>query len=147
MLRRGGLFVSCEWGRHPAMADRSDVSVRAPSAHTFFNAVRETLRDRRGIYTMTPRIPYLLRSSGYFGDVQERSFQVAIGDWPRDPTQRELGLEYREMLKLYAHSMRALLSEGRWADDADRIIQDYIDEIMTVEGMVSTCYTVWARRG
>ncbi|RPD67938.1 S-adenosyl-L-methionine-dependent methyltransferase [Lentinus tigrinus ALCF2SS1-7] len=147
VLRRGGLFVSCEWGRRPAMADGSDVAARAPRALAFFDAVRSTLLERRGIQTVADRIPQLLADSGKFTHIVARTYHMPIGDWPDNPEMRELGREYREMVELYARSMRAVLLDGRWAAHADDLVQGYIDEIWSVPGLVSICHTVYARRG
>ncbi|KAI0744450.1 S-adenosyl-L-methionine-dependent methyltransferase [Earliella scabrosa] len=147
VLRRGGLFVSCEWGRFPALADGGDVAARAPHACAFFTAVRETLRDRRGIQPIAPHIPRLLEDSGYFTQVVPRRYLMPIGDWHTDPDLQEIGREYRDLMEVYARSMRAVLSEGPWAAHADALIHNYIDEIWSVNGLVSTCFTVHARRG
>ncbi|TBU24943.1 S-adenosyl-L-methionine-dependent methyltransferase [Dichomitus squalens] len=146
VLRRGGLFVSSEWGRRPIMVDGSDLAVRAPHTSEFFTAVRETLRERRGIHTVAPGIPRLLDDSGCFVNIVPRRYYMPIGDWHTDPELRELGREYREMVELYARSMRAVLIEGRWAADADALIEGYIQETWRVRGMVSVYYTVHARR-
>ena len=147
VLRRGGLFVSCEWGRRPAMADGSDAAPHAPRAVAFFEAVRATLLERRGIQTVAPRIPQLLADAGKFTHIAARSFAMPIGDWHPDPALRELGREYREMVELYARSMRAVLVDGRFAAQADELVQGYVEDIWSVPGMVSVCYTVYARRG
>lgn len=129
------------------MADGSDVAARAPHACAFFNAVQETLRDRRGIQPVAPLIPHLLQVSGYFTHIVPRRFHMPIGDWHTDPQMREMGREYREMVEMYARSMRAVLLEGVWAPQADTLIHNFIDEIRLVRGMVSTVFTVHARRG
>ncbi|KAI0714217.1 S-adenosyl-L-methionine-dependent methyltransferase [Cerioporus squamosus] len=147
VLRRGGLFVSCEWGRRPAMADGSDVATRAPRAVAFFDAVRGTLLERRGIQTVASRIPQLLADCGEFSHIVAQTFHMPIGDWHPNADLQVLGREYREMVELYARSMRAVLSDGRWAAHADDLVQGYINEIWSVPGMVSICHTVYARRG
>ncbi|KAI0743042.1 S-adenosyl-L-methionine-dependent methyltransferase [Daedaleopsis nitida] len=147
MLRRGGLFVSCEWGRFPAMADGSDVSARAPHAVAFFDAVQDTLRERRGIPHVAPEIPRLLEDSGYFTQIVPRRYHMPIGDWHSDPLLRELGREYRDMVNVYARSMRGLLLEGPWAAHTDTLVRNFLDETWSVRGMVSTLFTVHARRG
>lgn len=129
------------------MADGSDVAARAPHACAFFNAVQETLCDRRGIQPVAPLIPHLLQASGYFTHVVPRRFHMPIGDWHTDPQMREMGREYRELVEMYARSMRAVLLEGMWAPQADTLIHNFIDEIRLVRGMVSTVFTVHARRG
>ncbi|KAI0369527.1 S-adenosyl-L-methionine-dependent methyltransferase [Pilatotrama ljubarskyi] len=146
VLRHGGLFVSCEWGRYPAMNDGSDVRSRAPRACAFFDAVRETLRVRRGIESVAERIPHIVGESRQFTNIEARCFRAPIGDWWDDPVKKELGREFREMMVLYARSMRALLSEGRRATEADALIEGYIRDLWGVPGMVSLCYTVHARR-
>lgn len=146
VLRPGGLFVSNEWARSPIMRDGSDVNIRAPSTAEFFRAVRDTLRERRGIPTVAHKIPDLLQDSGCFTDIVSQPFFMPIGGWHDNPALRELGREYREMVELYARSMRAVLIEGPWAARAEALIQGYIDESRRVSGLVSVYYTVHARR-
>ncbi|TFK88253.1 S-adenosyl-L-methionine-dependent methyltransferase [Polyporus arcularius HHB13444] len=146
VLRSGGLFVSCEWGRRPAMADGSAVATRAPRAVAFFDAVQNTLLERRGIQTIADRIPQLLADSGDFTHIVARTYHMPIGDWHPNVDMQELGREYRDMVELYARSMRAVLLDGRWAAHADSLVQGYIDEIWSVRGLVSICYTVYAKR-
>ncbi len=146
LLRPGGLFVSNEWARCPVMLDGSDLDVHAPSTAQFFKAVRDTLRERRGILTIAHKIPELLQDSRYFTDVVSCPFFMPVGGWHDDPALRELGREYREMVELYARSMRAVLIEGPWAARADDLIQDYINESWRVPGLGSLYHTVHARR-
>ena len=129
------------------MADGSDLAVHAPQTLEFFTAVRETLREQRGIPTVAPVIPQLLENSGWFVNIVPRRYFMPIGDWHPDPAMRELGREYREMVELYARSMRAVLVDGRFAAQADELVQGYVEDIWSVPGMVSVCYTVYARRG
>ena len=146
VLRRGGLFVSCEWGRCPVMADGSDLAVHAPQTLEFFTAVRETLREQRGIPTVAPVIPQLLEDSGWFVNIVPRRYFMPIGDWHSSPELRAIGREYREMVALYARSMRSVLMEGRRAAEANDLIDGYIRESWSVRGLVSVLYTVHARR-
>ena len=146
MLRRGGLFVSCEWRRWPALVDGGDVETRAPRTHAFFAAVRDTLRDRHGIHAVAQRIPHLLQASGAFTDIYVREFYMPIGDWHPEPALRHLGHEYRQMVAMYARSMRTVLLEGRYAAQADELVDGYIQETWEVRGLFSTCFTVHARR-
>ncbi|KAI0772386.1 S-adenosyl-L-methionine-dependent methyltransferase [Trametes elegans] len=146
VLRRGGLFVSCEWGRYPVMADGSDMTITAPRACAFFDAVRETLRMRRGIEDVVDRVPYYLHQSRQFTHITPQRFDAPIGDWPSDPTRKELGRLLRQMMEMYARSMRAVLLEGPWAAEAERLVQGYIGDLWSGREMVSMCYTVHARR-
>ena len=146
LLRRGGLFVSCEWRRWPALADGSDIATHAPRTHAFFAAVRDTLRERRGIQPVAPHIPQLLAQSGWFTNIVVREHFMPIGEWHTNPTMRALGGQYREMVATYARSMRALLVEGGHAAHADDLVEGYITETWEVSGLYSTCFTIHARR-
>ncbi len=112
----------------------------------FFDAVKDTLLERRGIQTIADRIPQLLADSGDFTHIVARTYHMPIGDWHPNVDMQELGREYRDMVELYARSMRAVLLDGRWAAHADSLVQGYIDEIWSVRGLVSICYTVYAKR-
>ncbi|KAI8996294.1 S-adenosyl-L-methionine-dependent methyltransferase [Trametes punicea] len=146
ILRRGGLFVSCEWGRFHTMDDGSDVAIRAPRASAFFSAVRETLRARRGIETTAGRIAQFLEESRQFTNIRTDRFYAPIGDWPTDPEKKEMGSGFREMMVLYARSMKAVLLEGPLAAHADALVEGYIRDIFNVPGLIATCFTVHARR-
>ncbi|KAH9851234.1 S-adenosyl-L-methionine-dependent methyltransferase [Lenzites betulinus] len=146
VLRRNGLFISCEWARYPRMEDGSDVRVRAPRACAFFDAVRETLRVRRGIESIAMHIPQFLAESRLFSHIETRAYRVPIGDWPSEPNTKDIGRDMRELMVLYAHSMHTVLSEGPRARYADSLVEGYIRELWCVSGMVSTCLTVHARR-
>lgn len=138
--------MSCEWARYPTMEDGSDVHVRAPRACAFFDAVRETLRVRRGIEPIASHIPQYLATSPLFGRIERHEFRVPIGDWPTEPTTKEIGRDLRELMVLYAQSMHTVLSEGPCARYADSLVEGYIRELWCVSGMMSTCLTVHARR-
>ncbi|KAJ8474762.1 hypothetical protein ONZ51_g7009 [Trametes cubensis] len=146
ILRRGGLFVSCEWSRVPAMADGSDIALRAPRVHAFFTAVRETLRMSLGIASVAQQIPRLLEESRLFTNIEAKRFHAPIGDWPTDPEMKAMGHEFREMMVVYARSMREVLLGGPYAAHAEELTQGYLHDIHTVPGIVSTCLTVHARR-
>ena len=128
------------------MRDGGDLAAHAPSTAEFFRAVRDTLRERRGIPTVAHKIPELLADSGHFTNVTSHAFLMPVGDWHENPALRELGREYREMVELYARSMRAVLVDGPWAARADALVQGYIDESWRVPGLVSVYHTVHARR-
>ncbi|KAI0673225.1 S-adenosyl-L-methionine-dependent methyltransferase [Trametes maxima] len=146
MLRRGGLFVSCEWGRYPIMADGSDITVRAPRMCAFFDALHETLGVRRGIEPIASRIPRMLEDSRQFTDIQAKRFYAPVGDWPAGPDVREMAQDLRRMMEVYARSMGAVLSDGPFSAHADALVQGYIRDLRGVSGMVATCFTVHARR-
>ncbi|KAI0633114.1 S-adenosyl-L-methionine-dependent methyltransferase [Trametes polyzona] len=146
VLRRGGLFVSCEWARCLTMDDGSDVRSRAPRACAFFDAVREALRVRRGLESMAARIPQLLVDSRHFSHVEAKVYRVPIGDWSSDIENKEIGREFRESMAVYANSMYALLSEGPRGMYASALIEGFIRDIWSVPGLVSSYYTVHARR-
>ncbi|PIL25697.1 hypothetical protein GSI_11447 [Ganoderma sinense ZZ0214-1] len=146
LLRPGGLFVSNEWARSPVMLDGSDIDIHAPSTAEFFRAVRDTLRERRGIPTIAHKIPELLQDSGHFTNVSSCPFFMPTGPWHEDPGLRELGRENRDMVELYARSMRAVLIDGPWAAQADTLIQGCINESWRVPGLGLLYHTVHARR-
>ena len=119
--------------------------VRRPSAWQLGAA--NDARDHPGAHrTAASRIPAILEDSRCFRNIVQRRFLMPIGDWPVDPERRELGRRYWGCVELYARSMRAVLGEGPLATRADELVDNYISEISSVTGLVSTCYTVWARR-
>ncbi|KAH9886678.1 S-adenosyl-L-methionine-dependent methyltransferase [Cubamyces lactineus] len=146
ILRRGGLFVSCEWSRVPAMADGSDITLRAPRTHDFFAAVRDTLQMSRGITSVARHIPHFLEETRQFTNIEAKRFHAPIGDWPSDPEMKAMGREFREMMIVYARSMKEVLLGGPYAADAEELTQGYLHDIHTIPGIVSTCFTVHARR-
>ncbi|KAI0323500.1 hypothetical protein GY45DRAFT_1264461, partial [Cubamyces sp. BRFM 1775] len=146
ILRHGGLFVSCEWSRVPAMADGSDIALRAPRTDAFFAAVRETLRMSLGITSVAQQIPRLLEDSRQFTNIEAKRFHAPIGDWQSHPEMKAMGHEFREMMIVYARSMKEVLLGGPYAAHAEALVQGYLHDIHTIPGIVSTCFTVHARR-
>ncbi|KAH9915971.1 S-adenosyl-L-methionine-dependent methyltransferase [Epithele typhae] len=145
VLRPGGLFISAEWARSPTLADDGDLAARAPRTHAFVAAVNEALRAR-GLHTLAHAIPGVLQDSRRFADVGREHCTVPVGDWHPDPAQRELGRRYRELAAEYARGMREMLAQGRFAARVDELVQGYIEEMWTVDGMVATLTVAYARR-
>ena len=163
VLRPGGLFLSCEWGRTPILITRPTsssphhppthplppASLLAPYTHAFFLTVNDALR-RRGIVASpaAEHIPVWLAQSGHFEAIQERTYDVPIGDWHPDPRMRQLGVEFRELAKAYAQNVRALLvdSGGLNMRDAQELIDGHQREMAAVRGLAIRYYTVFARR-
>ncbi|KAI0354168.1 S-adenosyl-L-methionine-dependent methyltransferase [Trametes cingulata] len=144
ILRPGGLFLSCEFGRHPVMKDGSHARVHAPNAYAFYDAVHEALRTRCGISWVAEGIPGVLEESNLFTDIEARCFHVPIGDG--ESVRTDLGGVFRELMVIYTRSMRTLLSKNRHDDVVDALIEGCIHDLRRVSGMNFVCYIVHARR-
>ena len=146
MLRRGGLYVSCEWAWWPTLDDGGNLKDRAPRAHAFLEAVRATLSERRGIQEAAPRVAHLLQASGLFTAVATRDYPVPVGDWSPHPHLRQLGVAFRGHVETYGRSLGLVLLEGRYARRAHELVEGYIRDMREVAGLVFVYHTVHARR-
>ncbi|OBZ74636.1 Cytochrome b-c1 complex subunit 2, mitochondrial [Grifola frondosa] len=89
-----------------------------------------------GIGPAAPHIPGWLVASGMFQHVQARRYLMPVGDWHPEPVLQALGRDFREMLVLYAQSMKIVLcSNGLSANEVERLYDAYLQEIFSVPGM------------
>lgn len=141
VLRPRGLFVACEWGRYPAMTDGRDPAILLPRATEFFRVVNDTLIWYKGIYPVAPVLAQLLCESGHFDEVHQRRVEMPIG-------AGYLGRRFREVLWMYAESMKVLLLEAGMLSpmEVDELVRGYLYEVDNVPGMVSIYYAVYARK-
>ncbi|THH33357.1 hypothetical protein EUX98_g799 [Antrodiella citrinella] len=141
ILRPRGLFVACEWGRYPSMSRGRDPATYLPRSTEFFRVVNDTLRWYKGIYPVAMFLYDYLRESGHFDEVHQRRVEMPIGG-------DELGSGFRDMLKMYAESMKVMLLEaGRLsAQEVEDLLSGYLYELENVQGMVSVYHAVHARR-
>ena len=149
VLRPGGLFVSCELGRYPAFdpSFRRVPSVDAPATDRFFTAISNALASRGGIQPMAHQIPAFIANSGYFVDITVEQRFIPIGVWPSDVESQNIGADYLRVCERYAESSKRLLLEAGWSGATlERMIEDYIQEIRNVSGLVGVVHTVHARR-
>jgi len=147
VLRPGGLFLACEWGRYPAITQHIYPQPSIPRSREFYLAVNESLQRIQGIAPVATDIARHMRESGLFESVQECRFEMPVGDRHPDPTKQYIGFHFREMLKLYARSMEVMMVEaGRSPPEAHRLADGYIHEMNTVDGMVSHYYMVHGTR-
>ncbi|GJE98664.1 S-adenosyl-L-methionine-dependent methyltransferase [Phanerochaete sordida] len=144
VLRPGGLFLACEWGRFVALHDGRDVAGAAPRTAAFFRAVREAL-EARGVPPVAEHLEQHVRDSGRFDHIVVRRYTLPIGDW--DAAQVELGRDMRAFLVMFVESLKPLLvAFGTHAVEVDDFIRAVKLELETVRGMVAYYYTVHGRR-
>lgn len=146
VLRPGGLFLACEWGRTIAMANGGDPRMLAPRSCAFFGAISQTLSQRR-IYPIAGNVQQWLVASNMFNHVRPHRYEMPVGHWPTDPRQSALGIAFRECLETYAESMRIMMLEaGCRREEVDHLVDGFRVELDTVQGMVCPYYTVHALR-
>ncbi|KAF8154294.1 S-adenosyl-L-methionine-dependent methyltransferase [Crassisporium funariophilum] len=149
VLRPGGLFVSCEWGRYVAFEPslRLDPSTHAPASSRFFDALTRALASSRGIQPISPQIPMFLSNSGLFTGITSEQRHMPIGAWASDPAMRVLGERSLEIIERYTDSVKPLLIEAGWVEaEVENLLADYLQETQTTQGLIGVLYTVHARR-
>ncbi|KAG6908717.1 hypothetical protein DXG01_003562 [Tephrocybe rancida] len=149
ILRPGGLFISCEWGRYPAFHPSLalEPTEHTPGACQFFDTLTRALDVCRGIQPIAGSIPGVISGEGNFRDVTQRCYYMPIGPWHADPEMKELGRAYRAALIRYVDSVKPLLAEaGLTHEQVGTLVHGYLHELRTVRGMVSVLHTVHARR-
>jgi len=148
-LRPGGLLLLCQWDRSPALChSTSDSGTQIPGAHGFYRAFIDCLERVKGIRQLPPDyIPDLLQRTNAFGDIHVRKYIVPIGDWPSDYRVKNLGVQFRDSVKVLLDSSRPLLRQGGYSDGlVEFLIHAYRNEMYTVGGMVSFYHMIWASR-
>lgn len=148
VLRPGGLFVSCEWGRYAAFdpSFQGIPSVDAPATIQFFDAITNALASR-GIQHRAYQIPAFITNSGHFYDITVEQRCIPIGVWPADLASQNIGADCLLARRKYADSSKPLLLNAGWSEAAvERLITNYIHEIHNVTGLVDVLHTVHARR-
>ena len=141
------MFLAGEWGRSASLDDETtDPTASIPATSRFYRAVNEAL-EQRNIGRTVNHLEHWLSQSGRFERITSREFKMPIGDWPEDTHRRALGIQFRDILRLYADSMRVMLVEGGWNSwDVEALIRGFVHEIYTVSGMVCVFKVVHARR-
>ncbi|KAI0323618.1 hypothetical protein GY45DRAFT_1376185 [Cubamyces sp. BRFM 1775] len=99
-----------------------------------------------GITSVAQQIPRLLEDSRQFTNIEAKRFHAPIGDWQSHPEMKAMGHEFREMMIVYARSMKEVLLGGPYAAHAETLAQGYLHDIRIIPGIVSTCFTVHARK-
>ncbi|KAF8882839.1 S-adenosyl-L-methionine-dependent methyltransferase [Infundibulicybe gibba] len=149
ILRPGGLFISCEWGRYPSFYPSLNLSAtgHAPRACRFFEALKNALRTCRGIEPVAARVPDMIFRSGFFTSITTQRFYMPIGPWHADEAFRRLGRAFRAAHVRYADSVKPILLEsGLPEDEVAELISGYIHELKTTRNLVSVYHTVYAIR-
>lgn len=149
VLRPGGLFLACEWGRYPAITRRIYPRPNIPRSEEFYRVVGDALWRTKGIVPIARDIANHMRASGFFEEIRERTVEMPIGDGHPGATDanRRIGYHFREMLKLYARSMKVMMvNAGVGEAEAESLVEGYIHEMNTVNGMVSDYYMIYGIR-
>ncbi|KAF8181107.1 S-adenosyl-L-methionine-dependent methyltransferase [Pholiota molesta] len=148
LLRPGGLFVSYEWSPHPAFDPslRRDPALHAPASARFHAAITAALAGR-GLRALGRLVPSYLADAGAFTDIAASTYCVPVGAWPANHAMRRIGRACHAAQEQYASSIRPLLGEAGWTEDAvDELVTDYFLEMNSTRGLVCKLYTVHARR-
>lgn len=146
VLRPGGLFLSCEWGRGPAF-DPSYPSSPIPGLCHFFEVLTKALDVCRGIQPIASVVPSFINHSGLFTEITTYRYYVPIGPWHWDERMRRLGRAFRAAHLRYADSVKPLLTEAGWTEgEITDIVDEFIHELKTVRGLVSVYHVAHARR-
>lgn len=148
VLRPGGLFISYEWAAYPAFDPslQLDPATHAPASFRFHDAINGALQ-RRGLQAIAALVPSFLTNAGAFVEISPAQHYIPIGTWSTDPYLQSIGAASLQANMRYAQSVKPFLLESGWSEpDADTMLEDYIQEIRTRDGLVSILYTVHARR-
>lgn len=149
VLRPGGLFISREWGQSVAFPQswEGGLSTHAPACSRFLDAVNSVLTSRRAPYPLEVDVALLLSGSRNFVDITAVSYYIPIGSWSSDASLRHIGEINLKAQERYAESVRHLFIEAAWEEsDIDLLLTDYVEEIRRVDGLLTVCYTVHARK-
>ena len=149
VLRPGGLFISIEWSNfvtlHPVI--RADIRTHVPASCRFYDAINEVLRSNRDPHPIEIDVALLLSNCERFVDITATTHYVPIGSWPTDTALRWIGEINLMAQQRYADSVRPLLLDASWEEnDVERLVTEYVNELGSVDGMATICYTVYASK-
>jgi SAM-dependent methyltransferase len=147
VLRPGGLFLACEWGRSAEMTGGRDPAVFAPRTCLFYHRVHEAL-EHRAIAPVARHLARIVQESRQFERIRPRMYEMPVGNWPSEPHLRAIGERFRTNLVIYAQSMGILMYEsGRYHPRyVQEIVTGFIYEMYHVPGIVCKYFTVRARK-
>ncbi|PPQ72036.1 hypothetical protein CVT26_006726 [Gymnopilus dilepis] len=149
VLRPGGLFISYEWATQPAFHPRLqlDPAAHAPASSRFHDAVNSALTNRRGLQQIVVDLSSVLAETSGFTDIRPCQYHIPIGAWHEDPAMQSIGAACLRANERYAQSVRPFLVDSGWSEaDVDTMLDNYIHEIRSVNGLVSVLFTAHARR-
>ncbi|TFK29192.1 S-adenosyl-L-methionine-dependent methyltransferase [Coprinopsis marcescibilis] len=149
LLKPGGLFISVEWDRNPAFHASFDLDPieDAPASVRFHEAVDLAMLEANGLQS-THLLADTLTTSHTFRNVERRAFHVPIGGWHPNAVLRRMGQAFRVSQARFAQGCKHLLLDksGLSPGDVDAILNDYLEEIRSVEGLMSTAHAVYATK-
>jgi len=150
VLRPGGLFLSCEWEReiifHPDRPEASGTTLH-PTASAYFYHVLNTALANQGIQTVINQIPSYIRDTGAFHGITPSLFYVPVGTWPEDAAMRDLGRRFLASQSRYAENMKPFLLQMGYAQEfVEGLVQNFISELETKEGLVGAYRLVYGIR-
>lgn len=120
--------------------------MEAPRTCDFYTAVNEAL-ESRGITPVAQYIADYIGQSGHFERVRPLVYEMPVGDWHHNPQMSRLGADFRNVLTLYAASMRiVLLESGRHYAEVHALVEGFIYEMHVVPGLVCEYHTVRAHK-
>ena len=149
VLRPAGLFISVEWSHFVTLhsLNHADISTHAPASCRFFDVLNEVLTSIRNPYPVEVDVAELLSDTEGFVDISATTHYVPIGSWPTDASLRGIGETNLRAQERYADSVKHLLLDAAWeVGDVQQLVTEYVNELRSVVGLASVCYTVYARK-
>ncbi|PFH50098.1 hypothetical protein AMATHDRAFT_80991 [Amanita thiersii Skay4041] len=148
LLRPGGLFLSSELGLFPAVdpSHSNDPRSYAPASTRFFEAIGRVLHARE-IPPAAQNVPIELMRSQRFANVTVNHSSIPIGGWHSQEELANIGQDFRRVQERFTSTVTPLLQEsGLTQLQVAELIADYLQELDTVQGLVSVYYTTFAFR-
>lgn len=144
-MRTGGIFFSGEWDlavlRQPGLPQAANT---APSSTQYYEVLNDALHSR-GIQSVIHQIPTYLHNTGNFHHIQPSVMYVPIGRWHDDPRLKDLGGRLQWVQSRFADSTKPFLREiGHTQAYVDALVQNFVDELGTVDGLVGAYHMVHA---
>jgi hypothetical protein len=147
-LRLGGLFLSVEWSNHISLHPSipGDVETHAPASTHFYDTVNHNLATL-GVNPDGFAAFNLIANSSHFTSVTVEQIDVPIGTWHPEEGLRQIGSSFRAAQKRLAHAYkRMLLTAGMSPEAVDTLIDDFVHDLYTTDGLMMTVYLTSAER-
>ncbi|ORZ01022.1 S-adenosyl-L-methionine-dependent methyltransferase [Syncephalastrum racemosum] len=137
VLRPGGCIELIEadmWHHNPG-----------PVQQAFDTFMQEQCQEWGLDFTFTENLRSIIDEAG-FQEVDQRTLDVPIGEWPKDPELKQFGFINKEIQKAYLRNRKTfyLSSWGISSDDYEMAIQEVMEEFEEYHGF--TRFNCWIAR-
>lgn len=138
-----------EWSKQLSFHPDYDLNVEdhAPATLHFFNTVNHILSDTHGISLDAADIQFLITNSAHFFSVTTEEIYVPVGTWHENDALSRIGSSFRAGQKKMANSFKQMLLDSEMSvEEVETLIDNFSEEMYSVEGLVMVAHVTHAQR-